>query len=105
MRAVLRDPLLRSLAGATPLAAFGIGMFFATYMIFVTRGLGFHPGVLGVIFGLGGISSLFGAVLAGGAARRFGVGPVDDRRRRDDGHLDAVHPDRAGRDGRSRPGC
>jgi predicted MFS family arabinose efflux permease len=76
MRAVLRDPLLRSLAGATPLAAFGTGMFFATYMIFVTRGLGFHPGVLGVIFGLGGISSLFGALLAGGAARRFGSGPA-----------------------------
>ncbi|MEX2159136.1 MAG: MFS transporter [Dehalococcoidia bacterium] len=76
MRAVVRDPLLRSLAGATPLAAFGTGMFFATYMIFVTRGLGFHPGVLGVIFGLGGISSLFGAVLAGGAARRFGAGPA-----------------------------
>lgn len=76
MRAVVRDPLLRSLAGATPLAAFGTGMFFATYMIFVTRGLGFHPGLLGVIFGLGGISSLFGAVLAGGAARRFGAGPA-----------------------------
>ncbi len=76
MRAVLRDPLLRSLAIATPLAAFGIGMFFATYMIFVTRGLGFHPGLLGVIFGLGGISSLFGAMLAGGAARRFGSGPT-----------------------------
>jgi MFS family permease len=75
MRAVLRDPLLRSMAGATPLASFGVGMFFATYMIFVTRGLGFHPGLLGVIFGLGGISSLFGAVLAGGAARRFGTGP------------------------------
>ncbi len=75
MRAVLRDPLLRAMAGATPLASFGIGMFFATYMIFVTRGLGFHPGVLGVIFGLGGISSLFGAMLAGGFARRFGAGP------------------------------
>lgn len=75
MRAVLRDPILRSMAGATPLASFGIGMFFATYMIFVTRGLGFHPGVLGVIFGLGGISSLFGAVVAGGFARRFGSGP------------------------------
>ena len=76
MRAVLRDPLLRSLAGAMPLAAFGTGMFFATYMIFVTRGLGFDPGVLGVMFGLGGISSLCGAMVAGGAARRFGAGPA-----------------------------
>ncbi len=74
MRAVARDPLLRSLAGATPFASFGTGMFFATYMVFVTRGLGFHPGLLGVIFGLGGISSLFGAVLAAGFARRYGIG-------------------------------
>ncbi len=76
MRAVLADPILRSLAGATPLASFGTGMFFATYMIFVTNGLGFNPGVLGVIFGLGGISSLIGAVLAGPLARRYGVGPA-----------------------------
>jgi len=74
MRVVVQDPLLRSLAGVTPLASFGIGMFFATYMIFVTRSLGFNPGVLGVIFGLGGISSLFGAVLAGTLARRYGIG-------------------------------
>ncbi len=76
MRTVARHPLLRSLAIATPLAAFGTGMFFATYMIFVTRGLGFSPGVLGVIFGLGGISSLVGAIVAGPAARRFGPGPA-----------------------------
>jgi MFS family permease len=76
MRTVVRHPLLRSLAVATPLASFGSGMFFATYMIFVTRGLGFNPGVLGVIFGLGGISSLAGAMVAGSAARRFGAGPA-----------------------------
>lgn len=73
-RTVMRDPILRSLAGVTPLASFGVGMFFATYMIFVTRSLGFQPGLLGVIFGLGGLSSLAGAVLAGPLARRFGVG-------------------------------
>jgi MFS family permease len=76
LRTVLGDPILRSLAGAMPLASFGTGMFFATYMIFVTRGLGFHPGVLGVIFGLGGISSLVGAILAGTFARRWGAGPA-----------------------------
>jgi MFS family permease len=40
----------------------------------VTRELGFEPGVLGVIFGLGGLSSLAGAMLAGRAARRLGLG-------------------------------
>jgi MFS family permease len=76
LQAVRRDPILRSMAAATPLAAFGTGRFFASYMIFVTRGLGFHPGLLGVIFGLGGISSLFGAMLAGRLARQWGTGPA-----------------------------
>jgi predicted MFS family arabinose efflux permease len=74
--AVARDSVLRALGVAVPLSAFGSGMFFATYMLFVTRGLGFDPGVLGVIFGLGGISSLAGAVLAERAAVRFGAGPA-----------------------------
>lgn len=73
-RAVLRDRHLRALAIAEPFNAAGTGMFFATYMVFVTRGLGFEPGVLGVIFGLGGVSSLMGATLAGASARRFGTG-------------------------------
>jgi MFS family permease len=76
LRAVARDPRLRALAIAEPFNAAGTGMFFATYMIFVTRGLDFEPGVLGVIFGLGGISSLAGAAMAGRAARRFGTGPT-----------------------------
>ena len=74
LRAVMRDPTLRALAIAEPFNAAGSGMFFATYMIFVTRGLDFEPGVLGVIFGLGGVSSLVGAMAAGPAARRFGTG-------------------------------
>jgi predicted MFS family arabinose efflux permease len=76
LRVVAHDPRLRALAIAEPFNAAGTGMFFATYMIFVTRGLGFEPGVLGVIFGLGGISSLIGATMAGRAARRFGTGPT-----------------------------
>ena len=55
-RVAAREPVLRALAIAEPLNAFGIGMFFASYMIFVTRTLDFSPGVLGVIFGLWGIA-------------------------------------------------
>jgi predicted MFS family arabinose efflux permease len=75
LRAVWRDRVLRGLAGATVCWSLGLGMFGAVYMLFVTRGLGFHPGVLGVIFGIGGISSLAGALLAERSARRWGVGP------------------------------
>lgn len=72
--AVIRDPILRAMSGSTLLYSTGFGMFGATYMLFVTRSLGFHPGVLGVIFGIGGISSLIGAILAERSAERLGVG-------------------------------
>lgn len=74
-RAVMHQPWLRALATTTALASFGFGIFGATYILYVTRGLGFETGVLGVIFGLGGLSSLVGAVAAQRAASRFGVGP------------------------------
>jgi MFS family permease len=72
--AVSREPFLRAMAGATLLYSTGFGLYGAVYMLFVTRELGFHPGVLGVIFGIGGISSLLGAVLAERSSSRFGVG-------------------------------
>jgi MFS family permease len=74
LRTVWRDGVLRALASATVLWAVGLGMFGATYMLFVTRTLGFHPGVLGVIFGIGGLSALAGALYAERSALRFGMG-------------------------------
>lgn len=75
LRAVWNDRVLRGLAGATLFWCVGLGMYGASYMLFVTRELGFHPGVLGVIFGLGGVSSLMGALFAERSAGRWGVGP------------------------------
>jgi MFS family permease len=75
MRAVGRDPLLRVIALAGALHWLGMGAIGAAYGVFVIRELGFGPGVLGVIYGIGGISSLLGALCAGRAASRFGVGP------------------------------
>ena len=43
--------------------------------MFVTKDLGFKPGVLARSFAVGGLSSLFGALLARRSARRFGLGP------------------------------
>jgi predicted MFS family arabinose efflux permease len=38
--------------------------------------LGFSPAIIGLIAAVGGLASFIGAVLAGRATRRFGVGPV-----------------------------
>jgi len=76
LRTVMRAPVLRALALTQAFAAFGFGVFAALYTLFVTRGLGFEPALLGVIYGIGGISSLLGALFAQRAARRWGVGPA-----------------------------
>jgi hypothetical protein len=43
-------------------------------MLFVVNSLGFKPGVLGVIFAVGGASSLFGALAARRTADALGTG-------------------------------
>ncbi len=47
---------------------------FFRFSLYALRGLGFKPGILGMIYGVGGISSLAGALFAGQAADRLGVG-------------------------------
>lgn len=74
LRIVSQDARLRSIGLATVLYSFGFGIAGAVYMVFVTRTLGFDTALLGVIFGIGGISSLAGALLAARAAATFGVG-------------------------------
>ncbi|MFM9106526.1 MAG: MFS transporter, partial [Chloroflexota bacterium] len=75
LRLVGRDPVLRALAAANVglSLSFGIGM--AAFLVYVNRDLGFDPGVLGVIFAMGGLASLAGAVLAGRMAS-LPLGPV-----------------------------
>jgi len=75
VRFLLRQPVLRALGAATVALEMSWRMFGAVFLVFVTRDLGFQPGVLGMIFAVGGISSLFGAVLAQRSGRTFGAGP------------------------------
>jgi MFS family permease len=72
----------RFIAGDSRLLTMGIAttiqMLFdrilgSLYMLFVVNALGFKPGVLGVIFAIGGVSSFFGAIAAQRAAARFGA--------------------------------
>ncbi|MCC6312822.1 MAG: MFS transporter [Thermomicrobiales bacterium] len=65
IRVVLGDPLLSPLLAANAGVAFGFGVGGAAFLIYVNQTLGFDPGMLGLIFALGGIGSLGGALLAG----------------------------------------
>ncbi len=76
MRTVLHTPLLRGIAGCSITASLSFRIFGAVFILYVTRELGFAPGIQGMIWAVGGVSSLVAAVLAGRAAARFGLGPT-----------------------------
>jgi predicted MFS family arabinose efflux permease len=74
MSTLVAVPTLRTLASLEVLVALGVSFAATSYMIFVTRDLGFPTGVLGLIFASGGIGALLGATLAPRLGRRFRSG-------------------------------
>jgi MFS family permease len=73
---VVRDSILRPLAGVTVLLDFSGRIVGAVISLFALRELGFEAGVLGMIYAVGGITSLLGALASGSLNRRLGVGPA-----------------------------
>lgn len=75
LRAVWQQPLLRGmmLAGVAQHAAFGI--IGTLILLYLNQEIGFEPGILGMIFAIGGVSAFVGAIVAGRLSRP-GVGAV-----------------------------
>ena len=71
-----RSPILRAIAAAGASSHVLWGVFGATYLLFATDVLGLTPAAIGLIVGMGGAGAFVGALLAGRASRRFGVGPA-----------------------------
>lgn len=72
---VVRHPVLR--AGLGCAATVNFFTFIAGHgliVLFASRNLGLSAGVIGIAFGVGATGSLFGALVAPGVSRRFGVG-------------------------------
>lgn len=76
LRFVTRHPVLRALGTSTAIFALSGEMFGAVFMFYVASDLDFQPGILGVIFAVGGFASLIGAVTTERLTRRVGVGPA-----------------------------
>ena len=76
LREVLHNPLLRTLAGCTLLLDFFGSIYGTVVVLYMSRGLGFDTGILGMIWAIGGVSSFLGAVYAPRLNRRLGVGPA-----------------------------
>jgi MFS family permease len=73
-RTVMHQPILRTIAVTTLITDVSFNMIGGAILLFTSRELGFEPGILGMIFAVGGISSLLGALVAGRVTRRLGVG-------------------------------
>ncbi len=74
VRMVSGDPVLRAIGLATVARHFAYGAIGAVILLFATKGLGFGAGIVGMIFAIGGLSSLFGAAVAERVTRRLGPG-------------------------------
>jgi MFS family permease len=74
LRTVYGSPVLRAIAGAQILRELSMGIMSVLVILYVTRDLGFSPGVQGLIYAVGGLTSLAGATVAGRVTARLGTG-------------------------------
>ena len=75
LRAVWNQPILRGMVFAGLAQNLAFGLVGTVYLLYVNQEVGFNPGILGMIFAVGGVSSFLGAMIAGRLSR-FGIGAV-----------------------------
>lgn len=73
---VLKSATLRAIAGTVATRNFFGGFVGALIVLFLTRDLLVDPAVMGVVFGLGGISSFLGALAAERVTKVWALGPT-----------------------------
>ncbi|MGH2585388.1 MAG: MFS transporter [Dehalococcoidia bacterium] len=76
LRFVWRNQMIRALCIATGTFNLFGGALWAVFVLYATRVLRVEPGALGVALAVGGCGGLLGALIAGHAVRRFGLGRV-----------------------------
>jgi MFS family permease len=75
LRAVWRQAILRAMVIAGLAQNLAFGLVGTVFLLYVNQEVGFDPGILGMIFAVGGVSSFLGAMIAG-RLPRFGTGAV-----------------------------
>jgi MFS family permease len=75
LRAVWREPLLRGMVAAGVAQNLAFGLIGTVFLLYVNQEIGFNPGILGLIFAVGGVSAFLGAMIAN-RLPRFGIGVV-----------------------------
>jgi MFS family permease len=74
LSSIVKSPTLTALAGSLGQLSFFGGFFGALYGLWVLRGLGLSPAVLGLLVGAGGIGALAGAFVTTPLTQRLGTG-------------------------------
>ncbi len=65
LRAVWHEPILRGMIAAGMAQNLAFGLIGTVFLLYVNQEIGFDPGILGLIFAVGGVSSFLGAMIAG----------------------------------------
>jgi MFS family permease len=76
LRYVLGNEYLRGIAACTAITNLFGSIAQATYIVYAVRVLGLEAAQIGLVFGLGNIGAVIGAVSADRLRRRFGLGPT-----------------------------
>jgi MFS family permease len=76
LRFVLGNPNLRAQAGCTSTSNFFFQLVFAIIVVYLVRGLGLSPGVIGLVLSLSSVGSLIAAFTSKRISDRFGIGPT-----------------------------
>lgn len=74
LKEVWQNPFLKASAICTMILELFGGINGVLVVLYMTRGLGFQPKILGMIWAVGGTSSLFAAIMAARVNKRFGIG-------------------------------
>jgi MFS family permease len=76
LRFILASPVIRSSLAATATVNFFNFVFWALFILYVTRELDVAAGTLGLILGAGAVGGVIGSVVTGRISRRIGIGPA-----------------------------
>jgi MFS family permease len=74
IQVVIHNPTLWKIAGCTATANLGSNMAFAVELIFMYRYLHLAPGLVGIVFAVGAVGGLLGAIATSAVVKRLGVG-------------------------------
>jgi MFS family permease len=75
-RVVTGSPILRRIAACTATFNFGSQFFYTVFLLYVYNELQISPGIVGLVFSVGAVGVLLGAILAARIAKMVGIGPV-----------------------------